>query len=92
MRNFLYLLAVVAFVAVLYSPATIGASIPIELGSTSATDTLQSGTSQFLALLRNSGYQVILANNTLSSISSTNGQKAAYFLIGADVPLSPSEI
>ena len=91
MRNFASLLGVVAFVAILYSPATIGGSIPTGLGSTSATDTLQSGTSQFLAMLRSSGYHVILANNTLSAISGVNGQKAAYFLIGADNPLTPAE-
>ena len=91
MRNFLSLLGVVAFVAVLYSPATIGGSIPTSLGSTSATNTLEQGTSQFLAVLRDSGYHVILANDTLSAISSVHGEKAAYFLIGADNPLSTAE-
>ena len=91
MRTFLSLLGVVALVAVLYSPATIGGSIPISMGSTSATDTLQQGTSQFLAALQSSGYHVILANDTLSAISSVHGEKAAYFLIGADTPLSSAE-
>jgi len=91
MRTFLSLLGVVALVAVLYSPATIGGSIPISLGSTSATDTLEQGTSQFLAVLQSSGYHVILANDTLSAISSVHGEKAAYFLIGADTPLSSAE-
>ena len=91
MRNFISLLGVVAFVAILYSPATIGGSIPTSLGSTSATNTLEQGTSQFLTVLRDSGYHVILANDTMSAISSVRGEKAAYFLIGADSPLSSAE-
>ncbi|HZW56993.1 MAG TPA: DUF4350 domain-containing protein [Nitrososphaerales archaeon] len=92
MGNFFTMLSIVAIVAIIYSPSVIGTSIPLGAGSTSPTDTLQGGTSTFLGILRSSGYHVVVANDTLSSISATGNEKVAYFLIGADNALSTAEL
>ena len=65
LRQFLSIMGVVALVAVIYSPSTIGFSAsPGGDGGTAPTDTSASGTSMFLAYLHQAGYQVIVANTS----------------------------
>jgi len=90
LRQFLSVLGVVALVALIYSPSTIGFSAsPGGDGGTGPTDTSQSGTSMFLSYLRASGYHVVLANTSQQVTNTLSGSKSiAYFLIGADSALS----
>jgi hypothetical protein len=88
----LYLLGVVALVAVIYSPSTIGIGAGNSFGTTSPSNTTDVGTSKFLTFLRSSGYHVLLVNDSQSEQSQITLKRAVLFLIGADVPLTSSEL
>jgi len=90
-RAFLSLLGVIALVAVIYSPSSLGVSAGGD-GGTGPTDTSASGTSMFLATLKQDGYHVIVANDTSATLESLRGQSFAYLLIGADLALSPQQV
>jgi hypothetical protein len=94
LREFLSVMGVVALVALIYSPSTIGFSAsPGGDGGTGATDTSQSGTSMFLSYLREAGYHVTVANSTQEVTSSLVGQqKVVYLLIGPDLALTSAEV
>jgi len=94
LRQFVEILGVVALVAVIYSPSTIGLSAsPAGDGGTGPTDTSSSGTSMFLSYLQQSGYHVKVANTTQEADASLGGQqKLVYVLIGADTNLTNSEV
>jgi hypothetical protein len=94
LRQFVEIMGVVALVAVIYSPSTIGFSAsPGGDGGTAPTDTSQSGTSMFLSYLHGSGYNVTVANTTSEAAASLGGQqRLVYVLIGADYALSSSEL
>jgi hypothetical protein len=85
---------VVALLAVIYSPSTIGFSAsPAGDGGTAPTDTSASGTSMFLSYLHQTGYQVTFANNTQSVMASLVGQqKLVYILVGPDLALTNTEL
>jgi hypothetical protein len=86
------LLGIVALVAVIYSPSTIGIGSGNSFGTTSPSNTSDVGTSKFLTFLRSSGYHVLLVNDTQSEQSQIAVKRAVLFLIGADVPLASSEL
>jgi hypothetical protein len=92
--QFVEIMGVVALVAVIYSPSTIGLSAtPAGDGGTGPTDTSSSGTSMFLSYLHQAGYQVTVANTTQEAAASLGGQqKLVYVLIGADNNLTSSEL
>jgi len=94
LRQFVEILGVVALVAVIYSPSTIGFSAsPAGDGGTAPTDTSSSGTSMFLSYLHQSGYHVTVANTSQEAAASLGGQqKLVYVLIGADTNLTVSEV
>jgi hypothetical protein len=87
LRQFVEILGVVALVAVIYSPSTIGFSAsPGGDGGTGPTDTSSSGTSMFLAYLHQAGYRVIVANDSQEVVASMQGeQRLVYVLIGPDL-------
>jgi hypothetical protein len=90
-RAFLSLLGVIALVAVIYSPSSLGVSAGGD-GGTGPSDTSASGTSMFVASLRQEGYHVIIANDTSATLNSLRGQSFAYLLIGADTVLSSQQV
>jgi hypothetical protein len=94
LRQFLSIMGVVALVAVIYSPSTIGFSAsPGGDGGTAPTDNSASGTSMFLSYLHQAGYTVIIANT--SSEAMTNLQdhrKLVYVLVGADSTVPIKEV
>ncbi len=94
LRQFVEILGLVALVAVIYSPSTIGFSTsPAGDGGTGPTDTSSSGTSMFLAYLHQAGYQVIVANDSQEVNSTMQEQRSlVYILIGADLVLSSQEV
>jgi hypothetical protein len=94
LSQFVEILGVVALVAVIYSPSTIGFSAtPAGDGGTGPTDTSSSGTSMFLAYLHQAGYRVTVANTTDEVVASLLGQqKLVYVLVGADNALTPLEV
>ncbi len=94
LRQFLSVMGVVALVALIYSPSTIGFSAsPGGDGGTGPIDTSQSGTSMFLSYLRDSGYHVTIANTTQEVSSSLGGQqKLVYLLVGPDLALPSAEL
>ncbi len=94
LRQFLSILGVVALVALIYSPSTIGFSAsPAGDGGTSPTDTSQSGTSTFLTYLRQAGYHVTVANDSQQVLTGLSGQKkTVYLLVGPDEVLSNAEV
>jgi hypothetical protein len=94
LRQFLSIMGVVALVALIYSPSTIGFSAsPAGDGGTGPTDASQSGTSTFLSYLRGAGYHVTLANTTQDVASSLGGQqKVVYLLVGPDLALTTAEL
>jgi Domain of unknown function (DUF4350) len=96
LRQFLSIMGVVALVAVIYSPSTIGFSAsPGGDGGTGPADTSPSGTSTFLSYLRGTGYHVTVANDSqqlMRSLNRTRGEKAVYLLIGPDLALSGPEL
>jgi hypothetical protein len=95
LRQFLSIMGVVALVAVIYSPSTIGFSVsPGGYGGTAPTDTSSSGTSTFLSYLRQSGYRVTVANDSQEVLAKLQpgGEKLVYVLVGADKPLASSEV
>lgn len=87
-------MGVVALVAVIYSPSTIGFSAsPGGDGGTAPTDTSASGTSIFLAYLHQSGYEVIVANTSQEVVTNLQDHvKLVYALIGADYELPTEEV
>ncbi|HVB95569.1 MAG TPA: hypothetical protein VND41_03080 [Nitrososphaerales archaeon] len=94
LRQFVEIMGVVALVAVIYSPSSIGFSAsPGGDGGTAPTDTSSSGTSMFLSYLHQSGYHVTVANTTQEAAARLGGlQKLVYVLIGADTALTSSEV
>jgi hypothetical protein len=92
--QFVEILGVVALVAVIYSPSTIGFSAsPAGDGGTGPTDTSSSGTSMFVSYLHQAGYRVTVANTTDEVVASLLGQqKLVYVLVGADNALTPLEV
>ena len=94
LRQFLSILGVVALVAVIYSPSTIGFSAsPGGDGGTGPTDTSSSGTSMFFSYLHAAGYHVIIANDTSQVMTSLTGQqKTVYLLVGPDLPMTNLEV
>jgi len=94
LRQFISILGVVALVAVIYSPSTIGFSAsPEGDGGTGPTDTSSSGTSMFLSYLHQAGYQVTVANTTDQVITNLQGQqRLVYVLVGADTALTSLEV
>ena len=94
-RQFLTIMGVVALVALIYSPSSIGFSLSGGAGGdggTGPTDTSQSGTSMFYSYLRHSGYHVTLANNSQQVVAGLSGkQRVVYLLIGPDSALSAQE-
>src|SRR5690242_4348785 len=94
LRQFATILGVIALVAVIYSPSTIGVggSGGSGDGGTSPADTSQSGTSMFLSYLHDGGYHVLIANDSQQLSRDLGGQKKlAYFLIGPDAALSSNQ-
>ncbi len=87
-------MGVVALVAVIYSPSTIGFSAsPGGDGGTAPTDTSASGTSMFLAYLHQAGYKVIVANTSIEAQNNLQDHvKLVYILIGADNALPTKEL
>lgn len=94
LRQFLSIMGVVALVAVIYSPSTIGFSAsPGGDGGTAPTDTSASGTSMFLAYLHQAGYSVIVANTSQEVVTNLQDHvKLVYALIGADYELPTEEV
>jgi hypothetical protein len=94
LRQFVEILGVVALVAVIYSPSTIGFSAsPAGDGGTGPTDTSSSGTSLFLAYLHQAGYRVTVANDSQDVIASMQAQqRLVYVLIGPDHALTSQEV
>jgi len=94
LRQFLSILGVVALVAVIYSPSTIGFSAsPGGDGGTSPADTSASGTSMFLSYLHQAGYQVIVANTTQEVLSNLQDHPSlVYLLVGPDAALTTQEV
>jgi hypothetical protein len=92
--QFVEIMGVVALVAIIYSPSTIGLSAsPGGDGGTGPTDTSSSGTSMFLSYLHQAGYQVTVANTTNEVVASLLGQqRLVYVLIGADYSLTSQEV
>jgi hypothetical protein len=94
--QFVEIMGLVALVAVIYSPSTIGISgSPAGDGGTGPTDTSSSGTSMFLSYLHQAGYQVTVANTTDQVIARLQGQqRLVYVLVGpdSDAPLTPLEV
>jgi len=94
LRQFLSILGVVALVAVIYSPSTIGISAsPGGDGGTGPTDTSASGTSMFVSYLHQSGYHVIVANSSGDVATSLLGQeRMVYLLVGPDLAMTSLEV
>ena len=94
LRQFLSIMGIVALVALIYSPSTIGFSAsPAGDGGTGPNDTSQSGTSMFLSYLRSSGYHVTIANDSQQLTTDLGGQqKLVYLLIGPDLKMSNSDL
>jgi len=85
---------VVALVAVIYSPSTIGFSAsPGGDGGTAPTDTSASGTSMFRTYLHQAGYNVTVANET-SQVETRllAHQRLVYLLVGPDTALNNVEV
>jgi hypothetical protein len=82
-KTFASLLLLVALVAVIYSPSTIGLGASIN-PLTSSTG----GLSHFISYLRGAGYRVEVANTSAQEASMLPGA-SGYVLIGADEPLPP---
>lgn len=91
LRSFLAVLGIVALVAIIYSPSTIGIAPGSAFGTTSPTDTTANGASQFLTYLRQTGYHVVLMNDSRTEQALLANDSGVLLLIGLDTPLSPSE-
>jgi hypothetical protein len=93
LRQFVSIMGVVALVALIYSPSSIGFSASGGGdGGTGPTDTSQSGTSMFYSYLRHSGYHVILANDSQQVVAGLSGKQGViYMLVGPDKALSVQE-
>src|SRR5690242_16030648 len=92
--QFVEIMGMVALVAVIYSPSTIGLSAsPGGDGGTGPTDTSSSGTSMFLSYLRQTGYHVVVANDSQEVNTAMQGEnRLVYVLIGADTTLTRQEV
>jgi len=88
LRQFLPVLGLVALVAVIYSPSTIGISAsPGGDGGTGPFDTSSSGTSMFAAYLHHAGYNLTIANDTQQVQKALQSKaKMVYLLVGAETP------
>src|SRR3989441_7228222 len=82
----------VALIAVIYSTSTIGAEAGSGIGTTSPSDTSQGGASQFLSSLRQSGYHVVLVNDTQTEQRLLLSGRSVFMLLGADLQLSQAEV
>ena len=91
LRSFIPVLAFVALIAIIYSPSTIGVA-PGGSGTTSPADTSQNGASRFLTFLHQSGFHVVLVNDTQTEQSLLSSGRAVLLLLGADLPLSQTEV
>lgn len=91
LRSFIYLMGVVALVAVIYSPSTIGVGAGSNLGSTTPADTASAGTSKLLHFLKSSGYHVVLVNDSQTEQNQIGSGRRTLLLIGADTPLAAAE-
>ena len=92
LRSFIYVMGFVALIAVIYSPSTIGAEAGSGIGTTSPSDTSQGGASQFLSSLRQSGYHVVLVNDTQTEQRLLLSGRSVFMLLGADLQLSQAEV
>ena len=95
LRQFLPVLGVIALVAVIYSPSSLGVTATAGGagdGGTGPYDTSGSGTSMFFSYLRSAGYHVVIAN-TSNEVQNqfSSGATKAFFLIGPDLALSTPE-
>ncbi|MDG6906218.1 MAG: hypothetical protein JRN20_10585 [Nitrososphaerota archaeon] len=88
LRTFALLLGVIAIVAIIYSPSTIGLSSSV--GSTNASDTGAAGTSQFVSLLRELGYNVTVVNDSQSATNLIKEGRAVFFIVGPDFAVNGS--
>lgn len=94
LRQFLSVLGLVALIAVIYSPSTIGLSAsPGGDGGTAPTDTSASGTSMFLAYLQQEGYNVTVETHAAQMQGILQEHpRIVYMLIGADMQLNSLEV
>jgi len=94
LRQFVSVLGVVALVAVIYSPSSIGFSAsPGGDGGTGPFDTSASGTSMFLSYLHQAGYPVVVANDTGEVMTYLLGQqRIVYVLVGPDYQATQLEV
>jgi len=94
LRQFLSVICLVALVGVIFSPSTLSLTAsPGGDGGTGPADTSSSGTSMFLAYLRESGYHVTVANTSLEVTNNLLAKaKLVYVLVGADTALSNQDV
>ncbi len=92
LRSFIYIMGFVALIAVIYSPSTIGVEAGSGIGTTSPSETSQGGASQFLSSLKQSGYHVVLVNDTQTEQRLLLNGKSVFMLLGADLQLSQGEV
>ena len=92
LRSFIFVLAFVALIGIIYSPSTIGVTPGGATGTTSPADTSENGASHFLAFLKKSGYHVVLLNDTKSEQRLLSSGHSVFLLLGADIPLSQTEV
>ncbi|TLX99799.1 MAG: hypothetical protein E6K90_05655 [Thaumarchaeota archaeon] len=92
LRSFIYVMGFVALIAVIYSPSTIGVEAGSGIGTTSPSETSQGGASQFLSSLKQSGYHVVLVNDTQTEQRLLLNGKSVFMLLGADLQLSQGEL
>ncbi len=92
LRSFIYVMGFVALIAIIYSPSTIGVEAGSGVGTTSPSDTTQGGASQFLSSLKQSGYHVVLVNDTQTEQRLLLNGKSVFMLLGADLQLSQGEV
>ena len=92
LRSFIYVMGFVALIAIIYSPSTIGVEVGSGVGTTSPSDTTQGGASQFLSSLKQSGYHVVLVNDTQTEQRLLLNGKSVFMLLGADLQLSQGEV
>jgi hypothetical protein len=92
LRSFIYVMGFVALIAIIYSPSTIGVEAGSGVGTTSPADTSQAGASQFLSSLKQSGYHVVLVNDTQTEQRLLLNGSSVLMLLGADLQLSQGEV
>jgi hypothetical protein len=92
LRSFIYVMGFVALIAIIYSPSTIGIEAGSGIGTTSPSDTTQGGASQFLSSLKQSGYHVVLVNDTRTEQRLLLNGRSVFMLLGADLQLTQAEV